>query len=207
MKYIILIIICIILLIICYTYKYKYKYNSNEYSKSSEYNDKKYIKITNIIKQRNYNKLLINEKNNIISIYNKCFDVPFDISKDTILFNYYNNGKLVGFVGILSSKNYDKYLSDNNIYNKSHYGLIGANGLFVYNLCVLPKYRKKGIANTLLNHIIKYATQNKIKYINLMVFSNNVNAIKLYKKYNFTEYQRNTAQHNNLEIITMIKYL
>ena len=48
-------------------------------------------------------------------------------------------------------------------------------------------YQKKGIASALLNQVIRYAKDNNIEKIYLEVRASNLEAIKLYEKYNLKQ--------------------
>ena len=52
---------------------------------------------------------------------------------------------------------------------------------------VNDKKRNLGYATKLLNHILKNLEKKKLKKINLEVSSNNLNAIKLYEKFQFNK--------------------
>ena len=62
----------------------------------------------------------------------------------------------------------------------SHVGVLGMG--------ILPEYRGKGFGKEILEKAIKHAKEiNKIEKIELSVFENNENAIKLYKSFGFFE--------------------
>lgn len=55
------------------------------------------------------------------------------------------------------------------------------------NIVTRKNMRGLGIASSMLEHIISYCKEHKIKTINLEVNSSNSIAISLYKKYNFKQ--------------------
>jgi L-phenylalanine/L-methionine N-acetyltransferase len=50
---------------------------------------------------------------------------------------------------------------------------------------VLPDHRNKGIRNALLDAALKKAFQKNIVRVELVVFSDNEHAVRLYKKFGF----------------------
>ena len=118
---------------------------------------------------------------------------------------------------ILDEKQYDKNISDNVIIKdfyetklnddnncllvaKTDNKIIGYLYGFILNsdidvdlksqldaLYVEEKYRKLGIANTLIGEFINWSKQKQVKFIELKVCNENINAINLYKKYDFKD--------------------
>jgi ribosomal protein S18 acetylase RimI-like enzyme len=67
---------------------------------------------------------------------------------------------------------------------------------FITNVSLIENFKGMGIASELMIMCINYARQNNFKEIKLEVNSNNLNAIKLYKKFNFQEIENNC--NNNI---------
>lgn len=65
----------------------------------------------------------------------------------------------------------------NNLKRARHYGNIG--------ISVLKEYWGNNIASKLIDRLIEWAKENKIRKINLEVFENNERAIKLYERKGF----------------------
>lgn len=88
-------------------------------------------------------------------------------------------------------------------------GLIHINDIYdryeINNIYVLEECRNKGIASKLLEKIIEEGKNNKIINITLEVRENNINAIKLYKKYNFEEKAIRKGYYNGIDGILMEK--
>ena len=72
----------------------------------------------------------------------------------------------------------------------------------IINIVIDNDYRKKGYASKLIEYVISYANSKKII---LEVSENNINAINLYKKYNFNEINRRKGYYNGVDAITMEK--
>lgn len=68
------------------------------------------------------------------------------------------------------------------------YGHIDAETHNWLGICVLDGYHGKGYGTQIMNELIKYADINRIN-LRLSVDSDNINAIHLYKKYNFINYK------------------
>lgn len=68
-------------------------------------------------------------------------------------------------------------------------GYIGANNIcgevYITNVAVSTKYRRKGIASKLLRHLIEVAKSEKADFISLEVRESNASAINLYNLFDF----------------------
>jgi ribosomal protein S18 acetylase RimI-like enzyme len=90
--------------------------------------------------------------------------IPPHSKRNVHLFIYFTariNGKLVGYIDVLSDGSVDAYLQD---------------------LLVLPEYQKRGIGSELLKRAIKYLQQKKIKAIQV-IFDPDLE--DFYKKFGF----------------------
>lgn len=102
---------------------------------------------------------------------------------------------------ISTSSDVDKILTNKNIFNflildKNKY--IGycqvirrvdsyefKSNAKVNAISILPSERNKGYASALLSHVLSWTKEEKIKLVYLDVINMNVNAKKLYEKFNF----------------------
>jgi len=97
------------------------------------------------------------------------------------------------------------------IYKENNHilGLIHINDIYdryeINNIYVVEEYRQKGIASKLLDKVIEDGKQSKIVNITLEVRKNNINAINLYKKYNFVEKAIRKGYYNGIDGILMEK--
>lgn len=68
-------------------------------------------------------------------------------------------------------------------------GYIGANNaageVYITNIAVFPKYRKRGYGEKLLSHLCFISTEEGADFVTLEVRKSNTNAIKLYEKCGF----------------------
>ena len=103
------------------------------------------------------------------------------INKKEII-GYYDNDSLVGF--LIFNKNYEI--------------------LDLLYIVVEPIYRNKKIGSKLIDYLIKNIDYEKIL---LEVRCDNVNAIKLYKKYNFKiiNIRKNYYENNDAYVMELIK--
>lgn len=61
----------------------------------------------------------------------------------------------------------------------------GSTVAILEDMVVLPKYRNSGIGSKLLNYILKFVEDNRIKRVTLLSDYDNYKAHKFYKKFNF----------------------
>lgn len=102
----------------------------------------------------------------------KCFENPYSknlLQEDLIntnrhqFFAYFKN-ELIGYI------NFEETLDELNL----------------FKICVLPEFREYGIASRLMKNMIDYFNENeKLNKIFLEVDAKNINAIKLYEKFDF----------------------
>jgi len=108
---------------------------------------------------------------------------------------------------MLTTSQLEDYLRNNGISQQSAFGIINQYGLYMYNLCVFPEFRQKGIGTKLIEGVIKYANENRRQYINLVVFSDSHVPLRIYRKYKFIDFYNSTNASNGKQVLTMIKYL
>ena len=73
------------------------------------------------------------------------------------------------------------------------------------NIYVLESFRNRGIASLLLEYMITEGIEKNISNITLEVREDNINAIKLYKKYGFVEKAIRENYYKNCDGILMEK--
>ena len=56
---------------------------------------------------------------------------------------------------------------------------------YVYNIAVIPEYRKRGIGTELMRSLLEYSDKNKLEYLSLEVRESNSAAISVYKNLGF----------------------
>jgi len=113
--------------------------------------------------------------------FDKVNNIENIINKKEII-GYYDNNSLVGF--LVFNKNYEV--------------------LDLIYIVVEPIYRNKGIGSKLVEYLIKNLDFERIL---LEVRCDNVNAIKLYKKYNFKiiNIRKNYYENNDAYVMELIK--
>ena len=80
---------------------------------------------------------------------------------------------------ILVAKTEDKIIGFISMYCATDEG-------YICNIAVEKSYRKCGIGTSLMNEIITFSKDKDLKFLTLEVRESNTNAIKFYKKLNFT---------------------
>lgn len=121
-----------------------------------------------------YDIVLLNEDyiNELVELEKICFEDPWSLnmflgdlrSADTCYFGVFNeNGSLIGYCGMWMT----------------------VDGGEITNVAVRPDYRRKGIASSLVDNLIKICKVNNLFFINLEVRESNCKAISLYNKLGF----------------------
>ncbi|MBE6152823.1 MAG: GNAT family N-acetyltransferase [Firmicutes bacterium] len=110
-----------------------------------------------------------------------------NINENCIIYSFYENI-------IHDDKNCILVVEENNKIIGYLYGFIQNNGDTYINdvaqldtIFIDEKYRKLGIGNALIEEFKKWTKKQHVKYIELKVCNNNVNAISLYKKIGFVD--------------------
>jgi perosamine synthetase len=157
---------------------YKSDYNNNGIMLPSypDLNEEQLIHITNTIK--NY---IYDIKYNIINKDNLFLLEKFILLNNNPFFRYFKNRDI---------KHIDKHIITiiitnyyNDIIGYSHIDY--ENDIYWIGICIIDKFQNKGYGKKLLKYIIDYAINNNINKLTLTVDINNINAIKLYYKFNF----------------------
>jgi len=143
------------------------------------------------IKQINHSDLDDKISSNILAVHNDIFEVDLTPHFPTHV------NQLVGYknpIWILAYSPFDELIGISTIssYDDSY---------FLYNVGVIPKYRKKGFATDMVYHAILLNNN-----IYLRVRKDNENAINLYKKLNF-ELVENSPHWIDLEFDTCSCYM
>lgn len=118
---------------------------------------------------------------NFSSIYSYDINDDFNNNSFTKYFIYMENCNIIGFVNY-----YDLY-----------------DRFEIANIYVIPTYRNRGIASSLMEKIIDVGTNNNIDNITLEVREDNENAIKLYDKYNFKKVAVREKYYKGIDGILM----
>lgn len=107
----------------------------------------------------------------LVKIENECFSKPWTYS---------------GFENELKNDSSHFYVA---LCDNSEIGYMGFYTIldegYVANIAVLPEYRRRGIAGSLIKNAINYCRENKLAFLSLEVRKFNENAVRLYKKFGF----------------------
>ncbi|MBN2101645.1 MAG: GNAT family N-acetyltransferase [Candidatus Aenigmarchaeota archaeon] len=93
--------------------------------------------------------------------------------KNTVFVIAEENGKVIGFAGAEIKKNG----SDLKARQQGH----------LFSLYVRPNHRRKGIAEKLLNEVMKWFKEKKIDYLTLERWDHNKIAASLYRKFGYRD--------------------
>ena len=138
-------------------------------------------------------KIEFDDIDQIMEIENECFSMPW--SKESFIYEIDYNKVSEYYVAILGTE------------------IVGYIGIWyildegnITNVAVRKSYRNQGIADTIINEVIKEAKAKKIEKIFLEVRESNNSAIKLYEKHSFIKIDRRKGYYkdNNEDAIIML---
>jgi ribosomal-protein-alanine N-acetyltransferase len=122
-----------------------------------------------------------NFNSNFSSIYSYDINDDFNNNSFTKYFIYMEKCNIIGFVNY-----YDLY-----------------DRFEIANIYVIPSYRHKGVASSLMEKVIEYGLNKEIDNITLEVREDNINAIKLYDKYKFEKVAVREKYYKGIDGILM----
>ena len=125
-----------------------------------------------------------------------CFSVPWS---KTSLKEEINNENASFLVAV------DK---NEKVFGYTGFTLVLDEG-YITNIAVFPQYRGNGVAKKLLEALVKFAQDKKLKFISLEVRKSNVSAVSLYQKLNFLSagVRKNFYSYPKEDAIIMTRYL
>ncbi len=118
---------------------------------------------------------------NFSSIYSYDINDDFNNNSFTKYFIYMENCNIIGFV--------------------NYYDLF--DRFEIASIYVIPTYRNRGIASSLMEKVIDIGGNNDIDNITLEVREDNENAIKLYNKYDFKKVAVREKYYKGIDGILM----
>jgi ribosomal protein S18 acetylase RimI-like enzyme len=90
------------------------------------------------------------------------------------LYVYFDESIIKGFITLNEFQDKE--------YESIKWKFVKPKNLIIHRLCIDPKYKRKGIASSLIKYAEKFGRENKYESIRLDAFSQNDNACKLYEK-------------------------
>ena len=114
---------------------------------------------------------------------------------------------IVGYICGLETLDLIQFINNSEIDDKELYSIKNWNGLFINNLCVLPKYRKKGFGKLLINTLIEWCNNENKDFLHLLIDSNNTIALNIYKKIGFLVDKESFDSESKKNIYTMVLHL
>ena len=79
---------------------------------------------------------------------------------------------------------------DDPEYQKIEWQIKGKKLIYINRLVILPTEQGKGFAKKIMNVIENHAINNNYESMRLTVHKDNINAIRLYEKYNFIKVEK-----------------
>ena len=156
-------------------------------------------KTKNELSQREY-QILENQYNQLL--YKRGAE-PFNQSlkeNSRIFIAYDKNGIPVGQAAILILDTHDFWGAFSKIRNLN----LDAQSVILYNVCVVPEHRRRGIAEKILRDINQWCFTNNKPNIVLFVDPNNQSAIRLYERMGYSIDKSHYAP-NGAEIMMRLK--
>lgn len=116
-------------------------------------------------------KMDITHIDDIVNIEKICFNSPWSYENikeelnnpKAYIIVFRDNSKILGYAGM--------------------YSVCGEG--YIYNIAVLPDFRNRGIAKSLLDDLLKYSFSKKLEFLSLEVRVSNIAAINLYSHKGF----------------------
>lgn len=106
---------------------------------------------------------------------------PYEVLADDIqlkrLYILQENEDIVGVFALCSEEGQKNYV---------HWQNLKAKAFYIYRLAVQPDYLGKSIATMMIDYCLKLTEKLNAEYLRLLVVDNNLPAMKLYQKLNFT---------------------
>lgn len=136
--------------------------------------------------------------------------LPLDVKNVDDVISIQNNLN----IHILSKENILNDINNSNfkcivaVYEKEIIGYISFSYIFdieIESVLVKSSYQRQGIGTLLLNHIFKFAKENKINNVFLEVRKSNIGAISLYRKLGFSNISIRKKYYENAEDALILK--
>tara|TARA_Y100000590_G_scaffold391285_1_gene467765 strand:+ start:201 stop:698 length:498 start_codon:yes stop_codon:yes gene_type:complete len=142
-----------------------------------DYTQLKYFSIT-------YKEMSEYYKADLFNLLNASFDLPsYELHQFTIINGFIKDNEIIGCVSLLHHNDLLEILNENENHEMTGYSKKGDNGLFVYNIAVRDNYKRKKIAEVLLNLCIR--ENLNVKYLHCQVEKNNEPSFNLFFKCGF----------------------
>ena len=114
---------------------------------------------------------------------------------------------IIGYICGLETLDLIQFINNSEIDDKELYSIKNWNGLFINNLCILPKYRKKGFGKLLINTLIEWCNNENKDFLHLLIESTNTIALNIYKKIGFIVDKESFDSDSKKNIYTMVLHL
>jgi ribosomal protein S18 acetylase RimI-like enzyme len=123
-------------------------------------------------------------KDKLLKFLDISFKLPtYELHDFTIISGFLLNNEIIATISLLKHEDLKEVLNNNNNHKMIGYSSKGENGLFIYNVVVKDEFKRKRLAEVLLNLCIG---ENKaIKYLHAQVKRDNEPSFNLFLKCGF----------------------
>lgn len=135
----------------------------------------------------------IHLRKDILNTIFKCFDNSLDpcLYDESVLQILYYKKYIAGMICGIDNYELLKFNS-----SKGYHILNNKRGMFIYNLCIKPFFRKKGFGKILLRLFMKTYV-NYVDYFHVQIYSTNTPSLKIFKSCKFEEKKRLRTDDDN----------
>lgn len=158
--------------------------------------------------QVSYDRLNKKYKGQVDSLCQVSFNgEQTDLSPQTHLINAIYNDEIIGCVALLTTPALMEMMKNKGATDLNGYGIKGVGGIFLYNLCVSEKFRKKGIGDLLVKTAIKKCKKHGKKYIYLHVHKDNIASLKIFARYDFRVESEYIDSATNKKVASLFRWI
>ena len=132
----------------------------------------------------NYSEFSDYYKGKLHKFLDDSFNLPsYELYDFTILNGFTLNDEIIGVLSILKTEDLKKVLENNNNDEMTGYSKKGEGGLFIYNVVVKEDFKRKKLAEILINLCLK--DNSNEKYLHAQVKKENEPSFNLFFKSGF----------------------
>ncbi len=132
----------------------------------------------------NYGEFSDYYKRKLHKFLDKSFNLPsYELYDFTIVNGFTFNGEIIGVLSILKTEDLRKVLENNNNDEMTGYSKKGEGGLFIYNVVVKDDFKRKKLAEILINLCLK--DNSNEQYLHAQVKKENEPSFNLFFKCGF----------------------
>ena len=147
-----------------------------------------------------YSELSKYYKNNLLNLLNNSFNLSkYELHDFTIINGFLYNNEIIASVSILFHDDLKLVLEKNNNHKMVGYSNKGDNGIFLYNVVVKEDFKRKRLAEVLINLCIQ--NYPNFKYLHAQVKKDNEPSFNLFFKCGFQIETEMSDDNNNIVMV------